>query len=173
MSLWVIEYDEDDYEVLSTKDINDNSVRTIKYSTGYYGLQLYIDSIGSNVKTWKTVYVCPKKDVEKGLGSFYEGQYYINCLLGYIEDSIKLHNGEYWELVVQARDDESFEVLKEVVKREDGEVLLRELFKLNKLQQKSMIKYCNDDFHWRILICFNVLIYIIIAILWFFKIGVK
>lgn len=166
----VIEYNDEDYEILTTKEINEVLYRTIKYSTGYYGLQMYNISIGSNVETWKTIYICPKKDIEHDMISLFQGKYYINCLLNYIEDSVKLHNGEYWELVVQSSDDESFEVLKEVVKREDAEVLLGELFKLNKLQQKSMIKYCNDDFHWRGLICFNILIYIIIAVLWFFKI---
>lgn len=166
----VIEYNDEDYVILTTKEINEVLYRTIKYSTGYYGLQMYNISIGSKVKTWKTIYICPKKDIEDDMFSLHQGNYYINCLLNYIEDSVKLHNGEYWELVVQSSDDESFEVLKEVVKREDAEVLLGELFKLNKLQQKSMIKYCNDDFHWRGLICFNILIYIIIAVLWFFKI---
>lgn len=163
----IIEYDENNYEIIATKELNNILFRTIKYSTGFYGLQMYKTDIEYGDNTWQTIYISPKLDKKFKLGEIYEGGYYINCLLSYIEDSVKLHDGENWELKISVPE-KDYVPLSETIKREDGESLLNETFKLIKVQQTQMIKYGHDEIIYRWIELILIILLVILIIVWLF-----
>lgn len=153
-----IEYDEEDYEILTTKEFDSVSIRTIKYSTGFYAVQMYKENIFNSDKIWQTLYICPKLDKIFKMGEIREGSYHINCLLSYMEDSVKLHKNELWELKVQVPEDD-FKELSEVIRSNDGKILLNELFKLTKLQQAELVNTYNSN---HVLRLFEIILVIIV-----------
>lgn len=169
ISMKTIDYYDEDYNILEIKELDDkNKYRTIKYGTGFYALQKWKNSSPLG-EEWDTICISPKLDVNTDNWVLTEGQYDVSCLLGCIESNFNFKNGGYWELKVQVNE-KDYDGLTEIIKREDGEILLNELFKLNRLQKLQMLKYYNEEWNWKWIFRINTIIWIIIVLLVFLHI---
>lgn len=154
----IIEYDEQDFEIITTKNFENISYRVVKFSNGFYGIQRKYALSDTVEGLWSTILVSPEKDVHDIFCSLYKGKSTCLSILTAFENSYKLVNGEYYELCLGIEGTD--EVYTEIIKREDGDSLLENIKEYNNAHMKYMIK--SEDtrlFHnWMILILMICLI---------------
>lgn len=162
----IIEYDEQDFEIITTKNFENISYRVVKFSNGFYGIQRKYILMDAVEELWETILVSPEKDVHDIFCDLYKGKATCLTILTAFENSYKLINGEYYELCLEIEGTD--EVYTEIIKRKDGDTLLENIKEYNNVRMEYMCK--SEDT--RLFLNWMLLIMIICLIIYTLKIVI-
>ena len=159
-----IVFDENDFIVDGNEhDFGDEigKYRIIRYNTGYYGLQKYIDEVDE----WNTLFISPEIDRPLDVGydwTFSPGRLIMKTCISCLEDARKLHDNELMELHLHLNyDSDEYKELLTDIESCDADKITGRINELLDLQEKKIEEYYDKQLNIRNTMVYPLLLVVV------------